>query len=369
MKANLVKFMVVVFLAVGQMSCDRTESLSSEPAFIQQNTGPRAGSKSLPGLAFETVDQGFFQMKKPRNWTLTTAGQCSLFAFILRDPENPVNQIFYFSSVGPVYMSPQQKQIDADYMRMGGYPVQWFEMPVIAPLTPENFLMNWHLIASTDIARQFIGQPPSLKKMKIIHSSPMVSPMAGNGIRTSLIRGIFESNGLCGEGLFSLTTAPTIPFMNGPGGGVGYGFMVAGISYSQPQFKFYQADLLACLKSFTLSDGYVRQCLQTQQEIYQGIMKAGSTLQETSDMIMESWQQRTKTHNMLAEKYSDTILSKERLYDPDTKEVYQFDSGFYDKYRLNAQQFNKPGLVPLPDGQADLWNRPVSDGYQHVRRQ
>jgi len=39
---------------------------------------------------------------------------------------------------------------------MGGYPIVWFEMPVISPLTPENFLENFHLIAGTDIARSFM---------------------------------------------------------------------------------------------------------------------------------------------------------------------------------------------------------------------
>ena len=37
-------------------------------------------------------------------------------------------------------------------MNMGGYPVSWIEMPIINPLTPENFMRHFREIASTQVA-------------------------------------------------------------------------------------------------------------------------------------------------------------------------------------------------------------------------
>jgi hypothetical protein len=80
---------------------------------------------------------------------------CSEFAFLIRDDEEPLRQIFYFGSVGPVYTSEEQKQIDYQYVEMGGYAIPWIEMPVVDPLTPQNFLSQFHLIAQTEVAQSF----------------------------------------------------------------------------------------------------------------------------------------------------------------------------------------------------------------------
>ena len=56
------------------------------------------------------------------------------------------------------------------------------------------------------------------------------------------------------------------------------------------------------------------------------------------------------------------MLGKERLYDPGTGEVYEFQNGFYDQYRLNPEQYRNSQLQPLPDGDAALWGAPTLDG-------
>ena len=47
----------------------------------------------------------------------------------------------------------------------------------------------------------------------------------------------------------------------------------------------------------------------------------------------------------MAEKRSDAMLGKERLYDPGTGEVYEFQNGFYDQYRLNPQEYWRPSII------------------------
>jgi len=93
-------------------------------------------------------------------------------------------------------------------------------------------------------------------------------------------------------------------------------------------------------------------------------LKAGETLSETADLIMEGWERRNQTDDIIAEKRSDAILGNERLYDPDTGQVYEFENGFYDKYNPERQRYKLFNLQPLPDDDHALWTAPAMDGYR-----
>jgi len=321
--------------------------------------------KRVYAAGLEAYSGGFFTIQKPSGWAIQTAGQCSTFAFLIRDTGNPLRQMFHFGEVGPVYLDPRQKHIDMQYMRMGGYPVNWIEMPVVKPLTPDNFLAQFHLIARTHIAQVFMPACPTLDRLQIISSTPQPSPITG--ATTALVRALFLKNGNVGEGLFSITVAPLQPVTGNPGGGIGYGFLVTGICAPKKEFKKWQQTLAQSIASYTLSRDYVNQCLQQQAAAYQGILRAGKTLRETSDMIMRGWENRNKTYDILAEKRSDVILGKERLYNPDTNEVYEFENGFYDRYDTRRNQYEMNNLKLLRGNQYDLWTTPTLDGPRHLR--
>ncbi|MDD4736750.1 MAG: hypothetical protein PHP44_11670 [Kiritimatiellae bacterium] len=96
-------------------------------------------------------------------------------------------------------------------------------------------------------------------------------------------------------------------------------------------------------------------------------MKADDTLRETSDIIVNGWQNRNRSEDIIAAKRSNAILGKERLYDPDSGSVYEFQNGFYDEYRSNPQRYEQSNLQPLPDNRHDLWSAPTLDGSRHLR--
>lgn len=320
-----------------------------------------------PKKAFkmEAFNGGYFSMVKPAGWEIITAGQCSELAFLVRDPRNHIRRVFYFGQVGPVYLNQQQKQIDLQYMQIGGYPVTWFEMPVVQPLTPENFLKSFHLIAQTRIARNFMPQMPPISRLEILSSTPQPNPMQGT--QTALICALFQEGSLLGEGLFLVTVAPLIPFTGGPGSSIGYGFMITGITAPADEFIHIQGNLTRVIESFTLENSYVSNCLRQQAETYAGILKAGKTLSETSDIIMDGWNKRNMSDDIISQKRSDAILGRERLYDPDSGNVYEFQNGFYDKYRLKQNRYNLKNLQPIPGNRHDLWTSPMLDGMRELR--
>jgi hypothetical protein len=180
------------------------------------------------------------------------------------------------------------------------------------------------------------------------------------------MRALFVQNGRVAEGLFLLTVAQVLPFTGNPGWGTGVGYLFLGITAPQEEFRYIQKDLIRSLESFNLSQSYVENCIRQQNQTWTGIMKAGQTLSEASDIIMSGWENRNKTHDILSEKWSDTILGKERLYDPDTGTVYEFENGFYDKYNINRQQYNLKNLQRLPDNNYNLWMEAPLEGTRHL---
>lgn len=310
-------------------------------------------SQPNDSLKLEKFDGGFFSINKPEGWRVITAGACSDFAFLIRDPAEALRQIFYFGEIVPVYMSEQQKQIDYQYINMGGYPIAWIEMPVVNPLTPSNFLIQFHVIAQTQIAQSFMPQCPKLENLQIISAVPQQSLISSGS--TELVRALFTEGGNLGEGLFLVTVAPFMPFAGGPGGGIAGGFLLTGITAPKIEFRNIQNTLVKSLGSFTISQSYVANCLRQQASTYAGILKAGKTLSEVSDIVMQGWEDRNRSDDIIAEKRSDAILGKERVYDPETGDVYEFENGFYDKYNIDRNRYEMNNLQPLPKDSYDLW--------------
>jgi hypothetical protein len=323
------------------------------------------GSSQAAGLKLEGFDGSFFSIQKPQGWNITVAGACATFAFLIRDPAEPLSQVFYFGEVGPVYMLEQQKQIDHQYMSMGGYPSSWLDMPVVNPLTPGNFLTQFHLIARSRTAQSFMPLCPRLENLQVVSTVPQSTPISGT--TTELVRALFTQGGKLGEGLFLVTVAPLLPFTGSPGGGLGCAFCLVGITAPKNEFGNVEKTLVQCVESFTISQSYVNNCLAQQNSTYRGILKAGKTLSETSDMIMQGWENRNRVDDILSEKRSDAILGRERLYDPHTGNVYEFENGFYDKYQLDQSKYEMNNLQPLPGDNHDLWTKAPLDGYKHLK--
>ncbi|MCK4462200.1 MAG: hypothetical protein KAW46_10370, partial [candidate division Zixibacteria bacterium] len=183
---------------------------------------------SAAGPVLEKHGGGHFSIDKPKGWDVITAGACADFAFVIRDPSEPLRQVFSFGEVGPVYVSEYQKQLDYQYMNMGGYPIAWIEMPVVDPLTPSNFLQQFHLIAGTDVARSFMPQCPKLQDLEVISATPQACPITGGS--TELIRALFSKDGRLGEGLFLVTVAVVMPMTGSPGSGIAYGMNILGVT-------------------------------------------------------------------------------------------------------------------------------------------
>lgn len=56
------------------------------------------------------------------------------------------------------------------------------------------------------------------------------------------------------------------------------------------------------------------------------------TANEISDMIMDSWESRNKTYDVISQKQSDATPGYDRVLDTETGEYYRADAGFGDVF-------------------------------------
>ncbi len=298
---------------------------------------------------------GTISMDLPAGWNVYTGGECATKSILARDPHNRLKQVFYFSEAGPVYVSQAQKQWDYDYMSMGGYNIPWFESPVVSPLTAENYLMNFGTFALTSLFQQAFPQVPVMTNVKIISKEEITNKpyYATDG---KLIRAEFKQDGKLGEGSFYIITADI-------GIGLGYGMMFIGITAPKGLLDLITPSLEKSLESYTISQAYVNLCIQAQNQAVAGALKAGKILSETSDIIMDVWENKLRAEERMSEKYSDATLGYSRLYNSETDEVYEVTPEFYDYYQTNNNEFEKNYLQEMPN---DKWGYAPLNGAEHI---
>ena len=71
-----------------------------------------------------------------------------------------------------------------------------------------------------------------------------------------------------------------------------------------------------------------------------------------SDMIMDSWNKRNNSYDIISQKQSDATLGYDRVYDVETGDVYRAYNGFSDNYSGSRYQ-------PITD---DMYTSTIS-GY------
>ena len=86
---------------------------------------------------------------------------------------------------------------------------------------------------------------------------------------------------------------------------------------------------------YPVSDKFI-QGFNSQEATLVATIKANQKVyDEISDMIMDSWEKRNNSYDIISQKRSDTTLGYERVYDVETNEVYKAYNGFTDEYKGN----------------------------------
>ncbi|MHC1681923.1 MAG: hypothetical protein AB6733_03080 [Clostridiaceae bacterium] len=258
-----------------------------------------------------------------------------------------------FGEIGIFYVDANQKQIEINYQNNNGYKVPWIDMPVVSPYNGANFFNNFYSILTSQIGRNFLGSvgmpiPSGFQQIEVI-SEENIAPLFP-GMTTSLIRATLTNNGKVAQGMFILST-----YRDAYGHGSAY--LVSGVTAPVNEYISVNDTLISTIKSFKMEDSYIQAGINVINENGERFRQISKTISETSDIITKGWYQRNKSYDVIAAKKSDQIMDVERVYDPDSGEVYEVENGFYDYYQTHQDQYNKQNLQPLPDSNYELWGK------------
>jgi hypothetical protein len=336
--------------------------------------GQMANKTEMPVVKIPTTTEqkrfNGFSVTIPSGWQLSTGGNCSDLGFISWDPEHSDRQFFCHGTGGIFYLSTQQKQVDDNYVAMGGIRSPLIGKPVIDPVTPENFISNFYKLGNMpDISfgRQKI---PELYNVQIISSEQRPSQMPGTAAASALVRAVFTDRNKtkANEGIFLVTVLPFHFATWGPGASVGIAVSFMGITAPLNELETVLPVLTKCMQAFDIDQSYTQNCMAASDRVTALTIQRGKTLSEASGSIMTSWENRSHSHDIISQRRSDAMMGRERLYDPQTKTVYQIDNTFLDRYRTEPGKYNLNNLQKLPADDYTLWKQPTLNGADHIRR-
>ena len=300
---------------------------------------------------------GAVSMNVPTGWNIYTGGQCATKSILARDLFSELKQVFYFSEAGPVYASQERKQEDQiNYLTLGGNKLPYLDSPLVSPLTAENFLNNFEALANMPFFQGAFPQVPIMTNVKIISKEEIINKPA-YATDGKLVRAEFEQGGKLGEGYFYIITVKDVI-------GLGYGVIFVGITAPKGLLDLITPSLKESLNSYTINQEYVTTCINANNKAVAGILKAGKMLNESSDTIMDVWENKLESEQRMSEKQSDAILEFSRLYNPDTDEVYEITPEFYDYYQVHGDELEMNYLEELPD---DKWDYAPLNGAEHIK--
>ena len=308
-----------------------------------------------------------YVMDKPSGWTLTEAGECDTLALHLRNPADPLQQLFFFARFGPVYMSQEQKMTDLQYEAFSGQSLHRLDMPVVQPLNPENFSRFLPQILQMQTMREFMPERPGLRVVEPVAVLPQKKALDFSDAQTAVVRILFVQENRLGEGLIVVTTVSSPEFRSAPGGGIGMGYLLYGVTAPKGALAEVLPSLLAAGRSFRLGADYAKKCDRTRAEDAPELLKDGQSLRAAVDAMAAAWDKRPPADDMAAEKKSDALRGVERLHRPGTGEVFEFPAGFSSEYQANPSLYTVADLRPLPDEPA-LWLKKPEDGLKTVTR-
>ena len=293
------------------------------PTYSSQGNG-----MSTIGQLQPTVQSGGVSMLLPRGWNTLVLPGCS--GVMSADAQMPR---------GVVFLNGLHQSV----------------LPLPQGITPERYVTEY-------MAQDFSVGGNRVSDVKILfYENADISALNTGGITVKSMRISYLSNGVPCTGSFTVAT-----YQTGVSTAVAY---LWGIFSTTDNFYADAPDLLRIFYSIDYSSSSLSSCRNTLNTAWAGANKVGDTLRRTGEQMREEnlrmYEDKQARNDEFLEKFSDSILDRDRVYNPDTGEVYEVDPNFYTYYDINRDQFNYQNMRELQPGEW-LKYTPL-DGNLHIQ--
>ena len=303
---------------------DKTETTNNEKLNIT-----KAESKTIQ---YETFSNNDISMKIPKGWKVEyfSGAFSGIRAY---NPKNELYNIYYFIEISGFNKSKASQQF---YQNNAGVWKNGFEkLPVLDPATPENYYEKWTTIMGYVKGKAGNINVPYFYNFNVVETyslNSQIKSSLGNQATEAVLRASFTDSmeTKTGEGLFSTCIVDVAPSDNYfPLGS----YNVMGITAPEEELINWESILTSCLSSIKYSDSFTQSQINISNNITSATLSANKEINNAFNAYCNAWKNRQTTYDITRQKYSDSTLGYERVYNTTTGEIYKAYIGFTKAYK------------------------------------
>lgn len=302
---------------------------------ITKKEGIKIKESETKKINYTKFNNGLVSLDIPEGWKVDVLGDCIHYTIKAYNPEDPAYQFFFNMKTEGYNKSQAAKKFQQRF-----YPNQMFaKTAVIEDKTTEGFYKIFNEMGPLNNTDTFTF--PTLNNFNTIEKIGTAS------IGGDILRATFSNeNGKEAEGLFTAYVydpGPYYVYENGFSGNkidIYYLNVYNTIFITSPKDEFidWEEPLNKIVSSLEFTDTFINQFYNQQDSVMKNFQNVRNICNQTSDIIMSSWESRNATYDIMSQKQSDAILGYERVYDTETGDVYKAYNGFTDDYKGERYQ-------------------------------
>lgn len=286
-------------------------------------------------IEYETFDNDLISLKIPKGWKVEVPLVDYIhYTFKVYNPNNPDYMMIFMMKLEGFNKSEAARNWQKKY-----YPNQVFaKLPAINPQTTESFYKVWNetaeFVNTNNVKFEYL---PKLNEFSVIEN------LGANVIGGDILRATYKnSNNDLIQGLFTASVKDVGSYYVNSNIFNLFSekidvwslnvYNVILMTAPDSEFNNWQSILDNCLSTLEFSDTFVNEFNKEESNILSTIQANQKVYNEMSDMIMDSWENRNNSYDIISQKQSDATLGYERVYDTKTGEIYKAYNGFTDDY-------------------------------------
>ena len=283
-------------------------------------------------IEYEDYDNGLISLQIPKGWKVEVPPVDYIhYTFKVYNPENP-NYMFIFGLKQEGFLKSEKARKKWASL----YPDTVFgKLSPIVPQTAEGFYKVWNnnakLANQIDFKYEFF---PYFNDFTVVES------LGKSNLGGDILRATYNSaDGKPMQGLFTASVHDAGKYMM-------YGidmwplnvYNIIMMTAPEDDFINWQPILDYSLSTIQFSSTFVNGFNKEEAQVVSTVIANQKVYDQISDMIMDSWNKRNTSSDIISQKRSDATLGYERVYDTETGDIYKAYNGFTDSYQGNKYQ-------------------------------
>ena len=280
-------------------------------------------------IQYTEFNNGLFTMKIPEGWKVDVLGDYIHYTIKVYNPQKPTYQFFFNLKTEGYNKSQEAKAFQNKY-----YPDSIFaKTSVIEDKTTEGFYKIFNDLGTLNNSAAFTF--PTLTDFTVIEN------LGAGALGGDILRASFkDADGKEAEGLFTAYVYDPGPYyvqeniMSGKQIDIYYLNVYDAIFITAPKGELvdWEEPLSTIASSLEFTDTFINSFNSQQDAVMKNFQSVRNICNQITDGIMDSWEKRSASYDIMSQKQSDATLGYERVYDTETGDIYKTYNGFTDDY-------------------------------------